>query len=196
MLTGCGNALLEDLIVDVERALNTVLTINSDGNGTVSPSGEITVITGDTVDISATPNTGFVFVSWSGTGITFGNQYSADTTVSLNVKTATITANFADALAVYDLTVQSTGNGSVAPSGTIPTLPNVPVSILATPDYSYEFDIWTGPGSADFGDANSANTTVTITGDTLVQANFSLLQYTLTVTNDGNGTTTAGPAIS
>jgi len=196
MQGGCGSALLEDLIVDVERALNTVLTINSDGNGTVDPSGEITVITGDVVDISATPNTGYVFLSWTGTGIVFGNRYAADTTVSLTGKTATITANFADALAVKDLTVNNDGFGSTNPSGLIPALPGSPVDLSATPDYSYEFSNWSITGGSPppvFGDANSASTTVTVTENSIIQANFSLLQYWLTVTEDGNGDTTPTP---
>jgi len=189
MQGGCGNALLENLIVDVERATNNILIINTDGNGTTDPSGEVIVKDGEVVNISATQNTGYVFTSWTGTGITFGNRYAADTTVTLAGKTATITAHFADEGAVFNLTVQSTGNGVTDPSGTIPTLPAVPVIISATPDFSYEFVNWTGPLSAVFGDDTSANTTVTITDHSIIQAHFNLLQYDLTVTNDGNGTT-------
>jgi len=194
MQGGCGNALLENLIVDVERATNNILIINTDGNGTTVPSGEVIVKSGEVVNISATPNTGYVFISWTGTGITFGNRYSADTTVSLAGKTATITANFADALSVLNLTVNSGGNGVTNPSGTIFALPANPVSITATPDFGYEFVNWEiigGVPAPVFGDENSANTTVTVSAvSSIIQANFNLLQYQLNVTNDGNGTTT------
>ena len=75
MQGGCGNALLENLILDVERATNNILIINTDGNGTTDPSGEVIVKSGEVVSISATPNTGYVFLSWTGTGVTFGDRY-------------------------------------------------------------------------------------------------------------------------
>ena len=190
-LSGCGDPLLETLKEDVLRAQNGVLSVNSDGNGTVSPSGEITVISGDTVTISATSNSGYVFIRWTGSGIIFGNPYDAETTVRLTGSSATVTANFADALAVKDLTVQSGGNGSTSPAGLVPALPGSPVAISAMPDYAYTFDGWSIIGGSPlpvFAEASSAGTTVTILEDSIVQANFSLLEYLLTVESTTYGT--------
>ena len=197
LIAGCDNNLLETLERDVERATNNILTINTDGNGITSPSGEVIVKDNEVVNISATPYSGYVFFNWSGTGIIFGNRYSADTTVKLQGSSATITANFADALSVLDLTINSGGNGSTDPSGTIVALPGNPVSISADPDFSYEFTNWTITGGSPppvFGDANLASTTVSVTSDSVIQANFSLLTYDLTVNTDGSGYGTVTPS--
>jgi hypothetical protein len=73
------------------------LTVLSGGNGTTSPSGNITVDHGSATNISATPATNYQFVNWtvaSGTGAVFGDANSSDTTVTLASGDATIQANF------------------------------------------------------------------------------------------------------
>jgi hypothetical protein len=73
------------------------LTVLSGGNGTTSPSGNITVDHGSATNISATPAANHQFVNWtvaSGTGAVFGDANSSNTTVSLTAGDAIIQANF------------------------------------------------------------------------------------------------------
>ncbi len=74
------------------------------------------------------------------------------------------------------LTVNSDFNGSTNPSGLIPVKSNESQNISATPTRKgYHFVNWTseGSGTVIFGNANSVNTTVTVTaGDVIIRANF------------------------
>jgi len=92
----CENALLENVLKSVEPVEYT-LTLMNDGNGTTDPNGDVVVQHGTATNIHAIPGTGYRFNEWtevSGTGISFGNVLSADTTVTLNSGNASIRANF------------------------------------------------------------------------------------------------------
>jgi hypothetical protein len=77
-------------------AITYLLTLANDGNGTTTPSGTISVAQGAQTTISATPNTGYVFNSWSVTSgaATIGNSTSPATQVSLTAGNATVAASF------------------------------------------------------------------------------------------------------
>jgi len=71
------------------------------------------------------------------------------------------------------LTVNKSGNGSTTPAGTVNIEPSTPYSIIATPAGGNRFSSWTvESGSASFADPNSASTTVQITNDATIRANF------------------------
>ncbi len=83
-------------------------------------------------------------------------------------------------LTVSDATVSLTmaaspgGGGTTNPAGTTPQIANTPVSISAAPNAGYQFLNWSASPAcnAGFGNANAASTTVTLTGDCTVTANF------------------------
>lgn len=167
------------------------LTMSTDGNGITSPQGTVNVNSGVSTSISATPNAGFQFVSWtvvSGTA-TFLNANAASTSVILTSGNATIRANFSQN--TYSLTVNNDGNGTTSPQGTISVVPNVATSISATPNSGFQFSSWTTiSGTASFGNVNAASTTVQLTtGNASIRANFIPITYTLNVSSSGNGTT-------
>jgi len=73
------------------------LTINSGGNGTTSPSGELVLgINDPPLSISATPSTNYTFKNWTVTSgaATFANYASPSTTVSATAGPVVIQANF------------------------------------------------------------------------------------------------------
>ncbi len=84
-----------------------LLTLTSDSNGTVSPSSAI-LTTGQTQTITATPNTGYRFKSWTlqSGNATISDTNSASTTVSIT-RDATIKANFIPGT-VYPVTLSPT----------------------------------------------------------------------------------------
>jgi len=103
----------------------------------------------------------------------------------------------------YTLTITLSGTGSTNPSGSVSVIDGISTSIKAIPNAGYQFTNWTktaGTGNVTFGDINSADTTVTVTGgNATIQANFTInqtIQYTLTVTHTGNGSTVPSGTIT
>ncbi len=175
------------------------LSITNDGNGTTDPAGDVQAEADVPVTVSATPNTGYAFSAWTvaAGSATFGDAAAAQTTVTLSDQNATIQATFT-ALPSYTLTVGNDGNGTTTPDDAVTAYQGVATDISATPNAGYLFDAWTvTAGTATIADAAAAQTTVTLDSeDATVQATFSLIpsDLTLTVDNDGNGTTTPAGA--
>ena len=166
---------------------NYTVTINNDGNGTTSPSGvqnNVGQITG--VSITATPAGNYEFVNWtitSGSG-SFGSETSASTTFK-PTSDATIQANFRS-IATYHLDVQA-GNGISQVGGAVNDITlGEKFAIKATPKTGYTFNEWTAnpAENAEFADARSENTTVTVkNGSVTVTASGKEQLYALTTAN-------------
>jgi uncharacterized repeat protein (TIGR02543 family) len=164
-----------------------ILTMATIGNGSTSPAvGAYAYAPGTVVPITATPASGWQFVNWTGDAVADAN--SASTTVTMDAD-KTVTANFTQ-LPIHTLTMAVTGNGSTDPAvGDHSYAEGTVVNITATPDAGWQFDSWTG----DVADPGSASTTVTMDADKTVTANFIQeggVTYTLTITTNGNGSTT------
>jgi TRAP-type C4-dicarboxylate transport system substrate-binding protein len=84
----------------------------------------------------------------------------------------------------YDLTIASSDGGSVFPAaGTHTYQQGQVVNVKATPASEfYEFVNWTGPDADQLGDANAAETSITMNGDYSIQANFQALPWDDTIT--------------
>ncbi len=166
------------------------LTVNNDGNGTTTGGGNVDC--GVASAITATPNTGYSFDSWtvlSGTA-TFGDVNAASTDVTVTGGVATIQANFV--LDSYDITVNAGANGSVAPSGAQAVDYGDSVQVTATADVHCSFLNWTvtaGAANVTVRTPDAATTFVVLSGegDATVQANFAVDTYTLTMTAGANG---------
>ena len=199
ILGRCGNALLEDLIVDVARATGNIITIKITGNGTTIPTTDIVVAKGDNspIPISATAYTDWAFIQWQGSGVVFADANSADTTVQLTGGDTTITAVFGDLTLGWPLIINNNGHGTTDQDGLQYVTVGDPTStITISPDTGYELyqSNWiTEAGVAVVNpvvDGTSYTITVTSPGTAIMLADFALKQYTLTVNDDGNGTTT------
>ena len=164
--------------VTANFALKTyTLSVNKNGGGTItSNTGGIncgntcsgTFNAGASVQLTATPDTGYVFTGWSGDAS--GSANPASVTMS---GAKTVTANFTQS---YTLTISKTGNGSVTsnPSGiscgttcSATFSPGSTVTLTATADTGYSFDHWTGATSS-----NGASCTVTMNATKTVSATF------------------------
>ena len=150
------------------------LTMAADpvGGGTTSPAvGTHPDYTAGAVEnITATPNSGYQFVDWTGD---VADPNSVSTTVTMNAD-KTVTANFELIPAVtYDLTMQVSpiGSGTTTPAVGTHTYPSgTVVDISATPASGYQFNHW----SSNVVDPNSASTTVTMDADKTTVVNFAL----------------------
>lgn len=175
-----GDAAIEAVFT----ADNYTLNIESDSNGSTSPSGVVSVSHGVEESINATASTGYTFDSWSvETGsATIADSNDPTTTVTLTGGDATVRANFT--ALTYNLTIQSGANGSVNPSGVQNNVAhNTPFTIRANPNRFYSFENWTkigGTGTVSFIDSTDRTTDVTVTGgDVTIQANFVQSTYAL-----------------
>ena len=163
------------------------VTVKNDGHGTTTPSGaqsNVGQVTG--LSIKATPAANYEFVNWtitSGSG-SFSSETSASTTFK-PTSTATIQANFRST-ATNSLTVAAgAGIASVAGS-TDPVTLGSTYDIKATPKTGYTFSTWTAnpAANATFGNATTANTTVTVkNGSVTVTASATENISTLTTSN-------------
>ena len=93
----------------------------------------------------------------------------------------------------YTLTAGNDGNGAVTLNPTGGTYDSgTTVTLTPVPNSGYVFNSWSGTNSGDVIN-NGGVYTIVMNGNKAIQANFSQVQYTLTVGNDGNGTVTLNP---
>ncbi len=168
------------------------LTMSSDENGSVTPSGTVEVTSGSPTSISATPDEGFVFSVWRVTtgSATVTDSTSASTSVVLASGDAAIRAIFVPS--TLQLAVSADENGSVTPSGTVDVTSGSPISISAAPDEGFVFSVWrVTTGSATVTDSTSASTSVVLaSGDAAIRAIFVPSTLQLAVSADENGSVT------
>jgi uncharacterized protein (TIGR02145 family)/uncharacterized repeat protein (TIGR02543 family) len=96
---------------------------------------------------------------------------------------------------LFTLTINAGDGGTTSPSGASQRDSGSVVEIFATADSGYTFNNWTvSSGTATFGNANNANTTVTLSSNATIVANFTQNPVTsYTVTYNINGGTGATP---
>ena len=137
------------------------LTTNVVGSGNVNPSSG-SFDEGAMVTLTATPDAGFQFSSWSGD--LSGSDNPATITMDANKNvTATFTPS---SLPQYTLTTNVVGSGSVNPSsGTYDD--GTMVTLTATPDAGFQFSGWSGDLT---GSVNP--TTITMNANKNVTATF------------------------
>ena len=152
------------------------LTVNRNptGGGTTTPSASQSNITaGQQVNITATPGSDYIFQNWTANSgsPTFENNLSATTKVTVYQNT-TITANFSTRpTQTWTLTASAypSGGGTVSPASQTGTT----INISATANTGYTFQGWVVvSGTATFGNASSATTTVTLSTNATIRANF------------------------
>ncbi len=122
------------------------LTMDVLGNGTVSPpSGPQTA--GTVVTIQATPDLGWVFASWVGTGDGSYSGQNATAQVTMNADIRQL-AHFAN-VGTRQLTMVARPGGTVSPESG-PHTRGAVVSITATPDPGWLFHRWAGTGNGSY----------------------------------------------
>jgi len=138
------------------------LSLTADAGGSVTGDGNYSADAN--ASIIATPDVGYHFTSWAGSGIA---DPSAATTTVLMDQNHSVTANFA--INQYALTATGGAGGSASGAGTYSHDANA--SITAIPDVGHHFTHWTGSGIAD---PNAATTTVLMDQNRSVTAHFAV----------------------
>jgi len=165
------------------------LTISSTQGGSVTTPGEgmFSYSFGMVVNLVATPASGYQFVDWTGDVGTVGNVNGASTTITMNGDYS-ITANFAVIPPIqYGLTISSSAGGAVTTpgEGTFTRDAGMAVNLVASPASGYHFVNWTGDVGT-IADVNDASTTIIMSGDCTITANFASLP-SVTVTSPNGG---------
>ncbi len=170
-----------DKDVTANFAEDFTLTINTVGSGSVIKDPDQTVYhIGDMVDLQAVPAAGWTFTGWSG-DLT-GSENPATLTITGDM---TVTATFAQAQ--YTLTVTS-AHGTVAKNpDQVTYLYGDVVQLTATPADGWAFANWSDDAT---GTANPVS--VTMNGNKSVTANYTQIEYTLTITS-AHGTVAKNP---
>jgi len=153
------------------------LTISTEGSGTVTKDPDQTIYHyGDLVQLTATPDAGWTFASWSGD--LSGSDNPATFVIGGN---QSVTAAFAQG--GYTLTVNLLGGGTVSQDPDQASYPpGTQLQITAIPDPGWSFGGWSGDLS---GSENPA--TLIMDTDRNVSASFTQDEYILTANASGSG---------
>jgi YVTN family beta-propeller protein len=162
------------------------LTMSAGVGGTVSPpSGNYPI--GNVITISATPNSGYAFTGWTGSGTGSYNGMSNPSSVTINANIVE-TASFAP---IYSLTMNAGSGGTVSPSSGNYAGGNT-VPIAATPNSGYGLIGWVGSGTGSY-TGNLLTNTITMNANIVETANFVQAYYVpITLTNYQSSNTPTG----
>lgn len=165
------------------------VNVSPTGAGTTSPS-PFTGQEGSTVEITATPATGYKFAYWTN-GVN-DIHYTTNTLPVVMLSTKTLTAYFT--LKSYTVTWNANG-GTVSPASvskahgsTLGTLPTP--TRAATAEYSYTFAGWFTAASG----GTQISSTTTVTKDVTYYAHWTATKRSYTATFNGNGGGTPSPS--
>lgn len=154
----------------------TFATIGGGGNSATSPEDTQNYYVGQQVTITALPDSGYSFLSWTATptgSITFDDQNAISTTATIKGE-ATITATFTQI--TYQVSFRTSGGGAGAitsPTGTQTYIAGQEVPISAIADATHGFCMWTATGSITFDSSTSASTNAHINGEGTITAFYS-----------------------
>lgn len=165
------------------------VSVSPTGAGTTSPS-PFTGQEGSTVNITATPATGYKFAYWTDGVDDTHYANNPQSVVMLSVKT--LTAYFT--LKSYTVTWNANG-GTVSPASvskthgsTLGTLPTP--TRASTAEYSYTFAGWFTSASG----GTQISSTTTVTGNVTYYAHWTATKRSYTATFNGNGGSTPSPS--
>ena len=167
--------------------INYTLTtaVSPAGGGTIDPAaGPHTYAYGTVVNVTATPATGYTFTSWSGACSGAG---ACSVTMDAD---KTVTANFTPINYTLTTAVSPAGGGTTDPAAGPHTYAyGTVVPVTATPAAGYAFSSWSGACTG------TGACSVTMDADKTVTANFTQINYTLTVAVSPAGGGTTNPAV-
>jgi len=163
------------------------LTVNVVGNGTATPASG-SYACGSTVNLKATPTTGYNFASWAGSGYASTSSSSGSFTLTGNT-TETVTF-VAGTVCTLGTSVTGSGSISLSPAGGSYSC-GQQVIVTATPATEWSFSGFTG---ALTGSTNPQ--TITLNANSNVAAAFTQTSFPVNVTVSGPGTVAQTASIS
>ena len=174
------------------------LTVTFSAGGTVTQPGigTFTYPDGNLVNLVASANTNYHFTNWTGSAVTAGKVADpnvAGTTVLMDAN-YTVQANFAVDIRTLTVTFSAGGTVTQPGIGTFTYPDGNLVDLVASADTGYHFVNWTG-NTGTIADVNASPTTITMDANYTIQANFAVIQYTISASSDPNGSINPSGAI-
>ncbi|GAB1417969.1 hypothetical protein MASR2M12_07340 [Bacteroidales bacterium] len=166
------------------------ITSTSGANGSITPSGAVTVNQGENKTFTITPNTGYhiadVLVDGTSVGAISSFTFSNITT------NHTISASFA--INTYTITATAGANGSIAPSGAVTVNHGENKTFTISPNAGYHIaDVLVDGISVG---AVSSYTFSNVTANRTISASFAINTYTITATAGANGSIAPSGAVT
>jgi hypothetical protein len=157
------------------------LTINATAGGTTNPTpGTYVYSSGTVINVTASPDTGYLFEYWVLDGV-------SHTSNPINVTMNTDHSLQAFFTPSYNLTINATAGGTTNPTpGTYVYSSGTVINVTASPDTGYHLYYWE-LDSKNVGAPNPIN--ITMNTNHQLKAVFVLLQYTITINATTGGTT-------
>ncbi|HMG74860.1 MAG TPA: LamG-like jellyroll fold domain-containing protein [Pyrinomonadaceae bacterium] len=157
------------------------ITASAGANGSISPSGTVTVVEGDNQTFNITPDSGYhiadVLVDTVSVGAVSSHTF---TNVTAN---HTIEASFA--INTYAITASAGANGSIDPSGAVSVNSGGDQVFNITPDSGYHIaDVLVDTVSVG---AVSSHTFTNVTANHTIEASFAINTYAITASAGANG---------
>ena len=148
------------------------INVSADPNNGGTVTGEGTYDYGQTCTLTATPNPGYSFLSWTKNGTQISTNSSYSFTV---IESANFVAHFQLNNYVISVTANPTNGGSVSGGGVFHYGDNC--TVIASSNNGYNFINWTENGNPV---SNQPSYTFTITSDRNLVANFTTQNYIIT----------------
>ena len=175
--TGNANPLTVNMVTDKTITANftiaayTLVVVSTNGVVVANPV-QATYNYGSTVQLTATPNAGYTFTSWSGDATGSTNPLTVTMNSNKNI-TANYTAN------TYTLTVISLNGTVVKNIDLVSYINGASVILTSTPNTGYTFTSWTGDATG-----TSNPLTVIMNSNKTITANYTAIipVFTLNVT--------------
>ena len=164
------------------KKIQYAVTATAGTGGTVSPTAQ-TVEHGESLTLTASPDTGYEVDEWTEDGATL--QTGGNTLAISNVTAArNIAVTFKKIQ--YAVTATAGAGGAVSPTSESVEHGD-PITLTASPDTGYEVDEWTGDGISPQTGGNELTLT-NITAARNITVTFKKIQYTVTATAGAGGT--------
>jgi len=173
--------------------ISYTITASSGANGSISPSGAVSVNSGASQSFTITPAAGYTVSGVSVDGASVGAV--TNYTFSNVTATHTIAASFsAQAPVTYTITASAGANGSISPSGAVSVNSGASQSFTITPATGYHVSGLTVDGASVAAAASYTFSNVTATHT--IAATFAVTTYTITATAGANGSISPSSAVS
>ncbi|HXB02146.1 MAG TPA: chitobiase/beta-hexosaminidase C-terminal domain-containing protein, partial [Opitutaceae bacterium] len=158
------------------------ITASAGANGSISPSGSVSVTQGASKSFSITANSGFVVSSVTVDGASQGAITSY--TFSNVQANHTISATFAP-VPTFTITASAGANGSISPSGTVTVNQGASQSFTITPNSGFKVSSVTVDGASQ--GAITSYTFSNVQANHTISAAFTQITYTITASAGSNG---------
>ncbi|MCY4561214.1 MAG: BspA family leucine-rich repeat surface protein, partial [Flavobacteriaceae bacterium] len=182
--------------VTFEKVSYTITTSAGDG-GSITENQSVEH--GESVSITATPDTGYQIESWGGTCGTFSAddlevsfKVTKDCEITANLKQKELTTSLQNLeKESYTITTSSGTGGSITEDQSVEH--GESASITATPDTGYQIESWGGTCGTLTESGNSAS--FTASKDCTISVTFEKVSYTITTSAGANGSITENQSV-